>query len=172
MKVPSGHILYFAYGSNLCVPRLRARTPSCQVLGRGALPGYRLSFHKIGRDGSAKCDAFFTGEGVDLVEGAIFSLLREERSALDEAEDLGRGYIDRQVEVETSRGCVNAITYCALPDMIDPGLEPFDWYKAFVVAGARHHELTPGYIERLEAISSRPDRDAVRVAENMRILGA
>ena len=39
--------LYFAYGSNLHPPRLRARTPSARALGRADLEGYRLLFHKL-----------------------------------------------------------------------------------------------------------------------------
>jgi hypothetical protein len=54
-------MLYFAYGSNMSVSRLVARTPSAQPLGRCALRGHQLRFHKVGGDGSAKCDAFHTG---------------------------------------------------------------------------------------------------------------
>ncbi|OOZ37817.1 hypothetical protein BOW51_00710 [Solemya velesiana gill symbiont] len=170
MQVPAGHLLYFAYGSNMCVPRLRARAPSCRVIGAGVLTGHRLSFHKIGRDGSAKCDAFHTGAQTDLVEGVLYSLAHEERVALDQAEDLGRGYNDRQVQIVTLDGKVTALTYCALPEMIDADLQPFDWYKDFVVTGARHHQLTTHYIASLEVMPSVPDPDPVRAAQNRRIL--
>lgn len=53
-------IYYFAYGSNMLTERLIARTPSARPVGTSLLPGHRLTFHKRGRDGSGKCDAFET----------------------------------------------------------------------------------------------------------------
>ena len=50
-------MLYFAYGSNLSSARMAARVPSARVVARAQLPGHALRFHKVGRDGSAKCDA-------------------------------------------------------------------------------------------------------------------
>ncbi|MES9967489.1 MAG: gamma-glutamylcyclotransferase family protein [Sedimenticola sp.] len=170
MDAGPGQLLYFAYGSNLCVPRLKARTPSCRVLGRGVIQGHRLSFHKIGRDGSAKCNALYTGQAPDLVEGAVYAISQSERAALDEAEDLGRGYDACQVQVETGAGLISALTYCARPEMIDDSLLPFDWYKAFVIAGARHHRLPGDYIAWLEAVPASEDLDTARSQENSLIL--
>lgn len=46
---------YFAYGSNLCVRRLRRRVPSARALGPARLDGWTLRWHKRGEDGSGKC---------------------------------------------------------------------------------------------------------------------
>jgi gamma-glutamylcyclotransferase len=51
---------YFAYGSNMCSGRLRARV-TCDFVTTAKLAGYQLRFHKLSRDGSSKCDAFRTG---------------------------------------------------------------------------------------------------------------
>ena len=64
--------LYFAYGSNLHPARLAARTPSCHALGRAVLARHVLRFHKRGRDGSAKCDAWFTGDPTDRLYGVVY----------------------------------------------------------------------------------------------------
>lgn len=49
-------VLYFAYGSNLCLPRLRSRVPSVALVGTAVLSGYELRWHKRSTDTSGKCD--------------------------------------------------------------------------------------------------------------------
>ena len=134
-------LVYFAYGSNLHPEWLKRRTPSAQVMGRARLPAHHLCFHKRGRDGSAKCDAWYTGDPNDGVHGVLYGLKRGEREALDRAEDLGRGYAIHPVRVETAGITVAVFTYRALPTAIGPDLPPFDWYLAYVVLGARWHVL-------------------------------
>jgi gamma-glutamylcyclotransferase len=51
---------YFAYGSNMSLSRLRERVPSAEAVGCFSLNGHDLRFHKLSKDGSGKCDAFFT----------------------------------------------------------------------------------------------------------------
>jgi len=87
-----GPLYYFAYGSNLHPLRLRERARSARVLGRGHLRGYRLRFHKRGRDLSAKCDAWWTGRREYLVQGVVYRIGRGDRRLIDRAEDRGRGY--------------------------------------------------------------------------------
>lgn len=62
---------YFAYGSNMSRSRLRERAPSAEALGCFALNGYDLGFHKSGKDGSAKCDAYFTADTGDVIYGVL-----------------------------------------------------------------------------------------------------
>ena len=40
-------LLYFAYGSNLSTPRLRARVPSARKLESAVLTHHRLVFHNL-----------------------------------------------------------------------------------------------------------------------------
>ena len=48
------------------------------------------------------------------------------------------------------------LTYLATPDYIDDGLQPYGWYKDFVLAGSREHglpqEYIAQYIQSVEAI--------------------
>ena len=83
----------------MSIDRLRARAPSARCIGAYTLQDHQLRFHKIGKDGSAKCDAFHTGLAGDLVEGVLFDLHPADVGALDGAEGLGRGYEKKRVDV-------------------------------------------------------------------------
>ena len=49
-------ILNLAYGSNLHRARIEARVEIQSIVGIVALPNWGLRFHKIGADGSGKCN--------------------------------------------------------------------------------------------------------------------
>lgn len=156
-------MLYFAYGSNMSTPRLCARLPSTSVVDVAELAAHRLMFHKVGGDGTAKCDAFFTGDANDTVFGVVFRIAAAEKPALDAVEGLGSGYEIRPVEVAArSGGMLQAFTYCAT--RIDDALQPLDWYKEHVLFGAREHGLPAGYIHYIESVTAMPDTDAWRSA--------
>jgi hypothetical protein len=167
---PFAPVNYFAYGSNMSMPRIRARVPSARPLGVFALPGHELRFHKIGRDGSAKCDAFFTGRETDAVHGVVFEIAAGEIDALDRAEDLGRGYRRRTVTVfDPTEGRIEAFAYFAIA--VDQRLRPFTWYKQHVLAGARSAGLRPRYVHRIEGVESIRDPDSGRELREMAIHG-
>lgn len=156
-------LLYFAYGSNLYSPRLRFRVPGCRVLGVATLPAHQLRFHKIGADGSAKCDAFRTGRPEDAVMGVVYEIAGSEKALLDRVEGLGRGYGDATVALVTDDiGVVVASTYVALPAAIDAKRRPFGWYKNFVLSGAEEHGLPSDYVEAfIRSVRETPDPDTL-----------
>jgi hypothetical protein len=43
---------------------------------------------------------------------------------------------------------MEVITYIAATDAIRGGLAPYNWYKAFVEAGAREHGLPQDYVAK------------------------
>lgn len=161
-------IHYLAYGSNMWRRRIELRLGVCESLGAASLRGYSLRFHKRGRDGSGKCDAFHTGTLSDVLYGVVYRLNHAQRQALDEYE--GPGYVTRDVPVRTRSGILTAYTYVAKQAHVDVGLEPFVWYKALVVAGARAHDLPTRYLETLSSIAAVSDPDAERHAHHQRIL--
>lgn len=162
-------MLYFAYGSNMHAGRLRERVPSCAFRTVATLPGHALRFHKRGRDGSAKCDAYISGHPTDAVHGVVFALDAAERPALDRAE--GSGYRAAPVLLQTSSGAtLTAYTYLAVPAAIDAALLPFRWYLDLVVAGAQAHNLPPAYVAWLAATPSHADPDTQRAARHARLL--
>lgn len=148
---------YFAYGSNMLSLRLAERIPSAEPVGTAVLGAHVLRFHKSGRDGSAKCDIHYTGMDSDCVHGVVFEIAPRHESALDDAEDVGRGYGRKRVTVNTAGHQVRAFTYYAL--QIDPALQPFHWYKDLVLAGAKEHGLPRAYIDRIQCVPSCPDSD-------------
>ena len=89
-------MIYFAYGSNMSLRRLRRRVPAAEVIGTAALAGHTLRFHKAGRDGSAKCDAFFTGSRRDTIHGVVFRIDAAGKRALDRVEEILRKFRDQQ----------------------------------------------------------------------------
>jgi len=161
---------YFAYGSNMLTRRLAAvdRAPSARPIAIGTLPGRRLRFHKIGLDGSGKCDAALTGKDSDRIYGVLFELDRADQAALDRLECAGGGYVAEIVRVALPVGYVDAATYIARRTR--PGLQPFHWYKALVVAGALEHGLPAAYVAGLRAVASIDDPDDARRQRNETLL--
>lgn len=157
---------YFAYGSNLHPARMRLRVPSALALGCAVLTGHQLRFHKRSRhDGSAKCDAHFTGRPQDRIYGAVYSLTAADKAALDAIEGPGYEIAERVV---IRAGCQQAVfLYRARPEAIADDLQPFDWYHALVLAGARHHGLPSAYVAALAAIPCRVDPDPARSAREL-----
>lgn len=148
---------YFAYGSNMSLRRLTApdRAPSSRALCSGYVTGRRLTFDKVGRDGTAKCDCEHTGDHNDRVYGVVFAIDAGDRARLDAIEGLGVGYDDQMVDVVTSDGVVPAWTYVAT--IKDAALKPYHWYKQHVLLGAREGGLPPDYIDRIEMVESIDD---------------
>jgi len=154
-------VRYFAYGSNMLTARLRERVPSAAAIGIGRLVGHALRWDKrSGRDRSGKCDAEATGRQEDVVWGVLFELDPDEKPALDRAEGVGVGYIDKTVQVSTDAGPVTAVIYYATDK--DPSLRPYHWYKALVIAGAREHGLPAGYRSGLELVVTVSDHNPTR----------
>lgn len=156
-----GTFLYFAYGSNMASRRLRAnnRCPSAKALGPALLPGYELRWHKRSVDGSGKCDVVRV-DGAKGVHGVLFQIAESERAALHRAEGLGNGYDERVVEVLHGEEAVKAAAYVATDT--SPSLKPYNWYKAWVVEGAREHHLPDAYVAALVATPANVDPDASR----------
>lgn len=155
---------YFAYGSNMSVSRLRERTPSAEALGCHALKQHDLRFHKPSIDGSGKCDIFYTGDGSDIVFGALFEISPSEKASLDEAEGLGYGYDEKIVTILATDGySLEAMTYVATK--FDEHLKPYSWYVNHVLVGASETPLPDEYIQsKINVIEYTQDADKERNA--------
>ncbi len=159
--------LYFAYGSNMCFQRLKARVPGVRVLGPALLRSHELRWHKKGDDGSGKCSILQVG-GEAVVHGALFAMPRREARALDRAE--GPGYRDLAVSVESTRGDMTAKTYQARESATDDARRPYSWYKALVVSGAESHGLPHEYVETMRRVDAVEDPDTERELEHRAFL--
>lgn len=162
-------ILYFAYGSNLLCERLLARCPNSKYAGRATLVSYRLTFGKLSKDGSGKCT--IKPDPNSNVEGIVWNILETEMYSLDQSEGLGSGYKHCAVVIKKIDGVIQeAQTYCATH--CKSGMQPYDWYLALVIAGAKQHSLPDDYIARLCNTEFQVDKDAGRPSrrEALRVL--
>jgi len=149
-------MLYFSYGSNMSIRRLRARVPSATFVAVATLATHKLEFHKAGNDGSGKCDATATGSAHDTVIGVVFDISRSEKPLLDRKEGLGYGYEEKIVALTSTEGTtMEAATYYATH--IDSTLKPYHWYKKHVMTGARENGLPEPYIRTISSIDSIAD---------------
>lgn len=170
---PPEPVVYFAYGSSMSTAQLRERMPSCKALGIATLPGHALHFHKRSADKSGKCNAFASGNDSSVI-GVLFSFDPAERTKLDEAEGVGRGYEHATVTVINDKGRRRKVlTYLATPDYIDDSLKPYSWYRDFVLAGGTEHSLPPEYIaEFILSVEAIEDPNKTRDKKQRAMLGS
>ena len=155
-------IPYFAYGSNLCLSRIRNRASSATPVAVGCLPGYKILFHKRSVDGSGKCTIKNGGSEEDLVFGVVYLMDADEKDELDREEGLGVGYRESLVDVITPEGIMEARTYIACESHMDSSLKPYHWYLEYVLKGANQHHLPEYYISSLREIVAISDPDPIR----------
>lgn len=163
MTGPGGSVPYFAYGANVHPGWLRRRVPAAIRLGPGVLPGHRIAFHKRGRDGSGRSNAWQTGDAADRLPGALYRVPIQDLERFGAA---GAGYQAAEVLIETSAGPLTALTWRAEAAEIEDGLLPWDWYVALIRAGAALQGLPPAHCRWLESVpvAVDPDRDRAAIA--------
>ncbi|MEJ2692156.1 MAG: gamma-glutamylcyclotransferase [Candidatus Thiodiazotropha sp.] len=166
-------IHYFAYGSNLHPLRLKERAPSAHAIGVIEAKGKKLTFSKRGsKDHSGKCNFYESNNPSDVVFGVLYEMDSSEKVALDSAEGKGFGYNEQTVCLEFDGKTYSSFTYIADSRYIDESLRPYEWYKQFVIEGARYHSMPEKYISMLESIAAIPDPDSKRNGANMTRLSA
>lgn len=159
---------YFAYGSNMSIKRIQQRVPEAQIIGIATLKEHTLLFHKVSKDGSGKCNAFFTGNQQDYVIGVLFNIDKKNKKELDKAEGLGDGYDEKEIVVDIDENTKDvAITYVATK--CDDALKPFSWYKKHVLNGAKEVHLPVEYIKTIEAVESIKDKNNEREKKELNI---
>lgn len=162
-------MLYFAYGSNLCLARLRHRVPGAEFVAVASLDGHALRWHKrSNKDGSGK---FSVVEAPgSAVPGALFAIPSDEKPLLDKAEGLGYGYDEREVSVVSSKGMHSALTYVASASHVDDSLAPLSWYRDLTADGAATLGLPEEHVAFLRSIPAAQDGDAERESKERSFL--
>ena len=156
---------YAAYGSNLHPLRLGRRTPSARHLGPAYLSDWGMYFHKRSDvDGSGKCTISRGSEGVHF---AVYEIEKVEKPLLDAIEGLGKGYDELTVRLPDYGDCQ---TYIAQDHVLDPTLEPMDWYKELVLLGCRANGFPDSYRRRIDALPSIVDPDVERWREQWQLI--
>jgi gamma-glutamylcyclotransferase (GGCT)/AIG2-like uncharacterized protein YtfP len=158
---------YFAYGSNMSSRRLQRRINATKI-GNGKLLKYQLRFHKIGKkDGTGKCDIYFTNRLSDYIYGVVFEIEGTDKEKLDHIEGKGYGYDSIKISVEMEEGIIQAHTYMATN--IDATLRPLDWYKEHVLRGAIENVFDKKYIEMIKSVPTIIDTDCNRKKDELSI---
>jgi gamma-glutamylcyclotransferase len=158
-------VLYFAYGSNMMTARLKARCPSARPAGVAFADNHRLTFWKKGRDGSGK--GHLAASPGASQPGVLFTLSRDDLVALDGFEGAGRGYRradDFPIRLRDTGEITQAATYIATD--LDETLQPYDWYLALILAGAREHAFDAEIIRQLGAVVCREDPEEERASRH------
>jgi hypothetical protein len=157
-------MLYFAFGSNLLPSRLQRRCPTARVLTPAIASSYRVTFDKLSEDSSGKAN-LIACDAPDAAPGVVYELSADDLGALDAVE--GPGYRRQEdfsvTGVATGEALVTC-TYVARKRV--PGLKPYDWYLALVLAGLACHDIDPSYSEKLRM--TRFDTDAQQSRKSRR----
>lgn len=155
---------YLAYGSNLHPLRLALRVPNSRLVGIIQLDGCRLTFHKRSTDGSSKCNLDFTENPDHVAHAAVYEIPQDEVPLLDAAEGLGAGYFKEKMSITVNGEPFLVFVYLASQSHVVANLEPYHWYKGFVLAGARKHQFPATYLQQIVAVASKPDlKDSRRI---------
>lgn len=167
-------IHYFAYGSNLTPSRLIARVGPCRNLGRAYLPDYRLAFRKNGSDGSAKCDLIQVPDQELRAEGVVYQLRASARPVLDRFEGVGLGYRVETVDVQLAGNYtkIDCFVYLAIPPFLNDDVQPYSWYRDFVLNGGRRHGFSQQWQSFVDSHPVQVDADIERLRTNASILAA
>ena len=144
-------LYYFGYGSNINFISLKAKgvVPTRSLVG--ILPEYKLRFnveHWFRHEGGM-CNIEPTNNPDDHVEGIVHECTDDDLEALDRMEAYGVGYDRITVDVRTSEGTINALTYVGLPAVLNDDCLPTGRYLNIILKGARAAGLSDAYVERL-----------------------
>ncbi len=132
-------MLYFAFGSNLHVPRMRVRCPGAVPLERAWLIDHRLAFRS--RGGGSGVATIVPTEG-RRVPGGVWRITERDLEALDQYEGHPRLYRREIMTVEAERaGPIDVLVYV----MNEPNYDapPHSLYLACIVEGLRMWRIRP-----------------------------
>ena len=133
--------LYFAYGSNLWLPRMRERCPDAWTRGGATLNGYRL-VERLYADIEKHAGAH--------VQGVLYSVTERDIAMLDQCEGLSRGVYRRiNVRVRVGLRSYAACTYLMTKSAraARSGMRYPAWYRSICSMGARRHGIEDGFKE-------------------------
>ncbi len=132
-------MLYFSYGSNLHIPRMRQRCPGAAPVERAWLPNHKLVFRT--RGGGSGVATVVPADG-RRVPGGVWRITEADLEALDRYEGLPSLYCREIVTVECERrGPTEVIIYL----MNEPAhsADPHSYYLQTVIAGLLMWKIKP-----------------------------
>jgi sulfite reductase (NADPH) flavoprotein alpha-component len=152
---------YFGYGSNLNLTSLQAKGVVPLSSERAVLHGWRLLFnvrHWFRHEGGVG-NIHHSDDTADRVHGLVHFCEDEHLPLLDAMESYGVGYERIEVELETARGPMRALTYVGIPAYLDDACLPTRRYLNILLKGASRAGLDEAYVEKLRQHPVHPDKD-------------
>jgi gamma-glutamylcyclotransferase (GGCT)/AIG2-like uncharacterized protein YtfP len=128
-------INYFAYGSNMSVPRIIQRGLSPLSGSVGILKDWKLKFNKKASKGDWAFANIEKIEG-EIVEGIVFGIPESDLDKLDKFEGAPNHYRREKIEVLVKGNPIECITYIAQDEHIREGLLPTKEYIGFLIEGS------------------------------------
>jgi len=150
------------------VGRLRERVPSAELVEVAGLANHRLMFNKRGRDGSGKCNV--VAQSASDVYGVVYRMDIKQRGSLDRAEGSGYGRKPLVVTGLSDGRRYRVFLYLARTLSVGDALQPYDWYRDFVLIGAEQHGLPEAYVTELRQVAVRADPNGRRSREQFNII--
>jgi cation transport regulator ChaC len=141
---------YFAYGSNLSIDQMIARTGPISQGNQGPriarLANYRLVFQNVTSDEPAFANIISPGDGV---LGVVY---RCNPAALEKLDRFEQGYERRPITVADEQGKLLAAVAYVFKTARGPNFgKPSAEYLNRIVTGARQHGLPEAYIAKIAA---------------------
>lgn len=136
----------------MCLRRLKERVPSAKKIAVALVEDYKLIINKASNDGSAKANIEpYRGASV---YGIVFEIDNSEKSYLDKAEGLGKGYDESELLCKAidSDETYMVQLYVANKEFLVNNINCYDWYKEFIIAGALENGLPIEYLTLIKSI--------------------
>lgn len=162
-------MLYFAYGSNMQLSRIRERCPSVSFVCKALLPNYRLTFSRRYSQNNGSWTASIEQATDEHTWGVVYEINGRDIDLLNRAEgykpdraDDENAHMPLQCHV-LSEGVkdrpLSAMTYIANVEGSPPPEHrgrrlPSKEYRGRLVEGAQHWRLPEAYIQQLSAIEA------------------
>lgn len=124
-------LFYLAYGSNLCLERMKHRCPDSLAVGTAKIPGYRLLFKKSGSGFYATIEQ----DANCCVPAAVYKISEFDEALLNRYEGYPKYYYKRyfQLTVRTPRGGrLKGIKHCMAYVLHEErllGMPSMEYYK-------------------------------------------
>ncbi len=141
---------YFSYGSNLKFTQLKKRCPSAEIFSKAKKHNHKLCFPIVSKKRENMGVASIKRSRGNAVEGVIYRISNNDLKALDKFEANGHRYARKKVFVYISKSKIMLVwTYVAISDHLE-NHPPSDSYLALIISGAKEHDLSNSYINKLK----------------------
>ena len=129
--------IYAAYGSNMNLVQMKKRCPKAQVIGKGELRGYKLTFR-----GAGYANVEVSDHG--SVPIVLWEITTECERALDRYEGFPRLYTKELVSIATVDGEKTAMLYVMTKQYQDMPALPSEHYFEIIRQGYQDNEINTG----------------------------